>query len=78
MGECCSDKIRQLFVGIDSSGFKATHASQYYSDRVKPRKYIKLSLAAAVLQQIICTIEIRRAHARRDKYSVSYNVDIFV
>jgi hypothetical protein len=28
---------------------KATHASQYYSDTVKLRKYIKLSLAADVL-----------------------------
>ena len=43
-------KIGQLFVGIDSSGFKATYASQYYAERVKMkrrrrRKYIKLSLA---------------------------------
>jgi hypothetical protein len=39
-------KIGQLFVGIDSSGFKATHASQYYTERAKlRRKYIKLSLA---------------------------------
>ena len=61
-------KIGQLFVGIDSSGFKATHASEYYAERVKlRRKYIKLSLAAAdVLQQIICTIKIRRAPARHD------------
>src|SRR5438270_10631343 len=48
-------KIGQLFVGIDSSGFKATHASQYYTERAKltrRRKYIKLSLTAAeVLQQ---------------------------
>ena len=60
-------KIGQLFVGIDSSGFKATHASQYYTERVKlRRKYIKLSLAADVLQQIICTIKIRRAPTRHD------------
>ena len=63
-------KIGQLFVGIDSSGFKATHASQYYAERVKlkrrRRKYIKLSLAADVLQQIICTIKIRRAPVRHD------------
>ena len=60
-------KIGQLFVGIDSSGFKATHASQYYAERVKlRRKYIKLSLAADVLQQIICTIKIRRAPTRHD------------
>jgi hypothetical protein len=60
-------KIGQLLVGIDSSGFKATHASQYYTERVKlRRKYIKLSLAADVLQQIICTIKIRRAPTRHD------------
>ena len=60
-------KIERLFVGIDSSGFKAIHASQYYVERTKlkrRRKYIKLSLAAAadvLLQQIICRIKIRRA-----------------
>jgi hypothetical protein len=60
--------IGQLFVGIDSSGFKATHSSQYYAERAKlrRRKYIKLSLAAEVLQQIICTIKIRRAPTRHD------------
>ena len=31
-------KIGQLFVGIDSSGFKATHASQYYAERVKLKR----------------------------------------
>jgi hypothetical protein len=30
------------------------------------RKYIKLSLAADILQQIICTIKIRRAPTRHD------------
>ena len=62
-------KIGQLFIGIDSSGFKATHASQYYTERAKltrRRKYIKLSLAADVVQQIICTIKIRRAPTRHD------------
>ena len=60
-------KIGQLFVGIDSSGFKTTHASQDYTERVKlRRKYIKLSLAVDVLQQIICTIKIRRAPTRHD------------
>ena len=60
-------KIGQLFVGIDSSGFKATYTSQYYAERIKlRRKYIKLSLAADVLQQIICTIKIRRAPTRHD------------
>ncbi|MGB6529245.1 MAG: hypothetical protein WBF33_14155, partial [Candidatus Nitrosopolaris sp.] len=43
-------KIGQLFVGIDSSGFKATHASQYYTERAKlrRRKYNKLSLAVVL------------------------------
>ncbi|MGB8933779.1 MAG: hypothetical protein WCC17_01575, partial [Candidatus Nitrosopolaris sp.] len=61
-------KIGQLFVGIDSSGFKATHASQYYTERAKlrRRKYIKLSLTADVLQQIICTIKIRCAPTRHN------------
>jgi len=60
--------IGQLFIGIDSSGFKATHASQYYTEgaKLRRRKYIKLSLAAEILQQIICTIKIRRAATRHD------------
>src|SRR5438105_8832868 len=60
--------IRQIYVGVDSSGFKATHASQYYAERVKlRRKYIKLSLGAdLLLKQIICTIKIRRAPTRHD------------
>lgn len=36
---------RHIFVGVDSSGFKMTHASQYYTERVKlRRKYTKLSI----------------------------------
>ena len=60
--------IRQIFVGVDSSGFKATHASQYYTERAEPRrrKYIKVSLGANVLKQIICTVKIRRTPARHD------------
>jgi transposase len=51
----------RLFVGIDASGFKLTNSSQYYTDRAKLRKkYLKLSLAADVVYQIICTIKIRR------------------
>src|SRR5919198_5083793 len=60
-------KIGQLFIGIDSTGFKITHTSQYYSERVRlRRKYIKLYLTADVLQQIICTVKIRRAPTRHD------------
>jgi hypothetical protein len=61
--------IRQIFFGIDSSGFKATHASQYYAERAKLKrrtKYIEVSLGADVLKQIICTVKIRRTPARHD------------
>lgn len=59
--------IRRLFIGIDSTGFKITHASQYYTERIETRrKYAKLSIGADVLQQIICTIKIRRAPTRHD------------
>ena len=56
-----------IFAGIDSTGFKITHASQYYTDRTElRRKYAKLSIGVDVLQQIICTIKIRRAPTRHD------------
>ena len=59
--------IRKIFTGIDSTGFKITHASQYYTERTRTRrKYAKLSIGADVLQQIICTIKIRRAPTRHD------------
>ena len=58
---------KRVFVGIDSTGFKMTHASQYYTDRTGlRRKYAKLSIGADVLQQIICSIKIRRAPTRHD------------
>ena len=58
---------KRVFVGIDSTGFKMTHASQYYTERTGFRnKYAKLSIGADVLQQIICTIKIRRAPTRHD------------
>ena len=58
---------RHIFAGIDSTGFKITHASQYYTERTGfRRKYAKLSIGADVLQQIICTIKIRRAPTRHD------------
>jgi hypothetical protein len=34
--------IRKIFAGIDSTGFKITHASQYYTERTGTRrKYAK-------------------------------------
>ena len=46
---------RHIFAGIDATGFKITHASEYYTNRVKLRKkkYAKLSIGADVLKQII-------------------------
>ncbi|MGH9987392.1 MAG: hypothetical protein ACRD8W_25885 [Nitrososphaeraceae archaeon] len=60
--------VNHIFFGIDSSGFKSTHSSQYYTERAKLRKkWIKLSVGADVLKQINCSIKIRRApHARHD------------
>jgi hypothetical protein len=58
---------RHIFTGIDATGFKITHASEYYSSRAKLRKkYTKLSIGADVLNQIICYIKIRRAPIRHD------------
>ena len=73
--------IRQIFIGVDSSGFKATHASQFLhrKNRTKGRrKYIKVSLGADVLKQIICTVKIRRTPARHDNidFQATYNKGI--
>jgi DDE family transposase len=58
---------KHIFVGIDSTGFKMTHASHYYTERTGlRRRYAKLSIGADVLQQIICSIKIRRAPTRHD------------
>lgn len=59
--------VKRIFFGIDSSGFKSSHSSQYYSERARLRKkWIKLSVGADVLKQIICSIKIRRAPTRHD------------
>jgi IS5 family transposase len=56
--------IRQIFLGIDSSGFKPTNASQYYTYRAKLRKrWVKLSVGGDMLKQVICTTKVRRAPA---------------
>ncbi len=58
---------RHIFAGIDSTGFKVTHASQYYTERAKlRRKYAKLSIGTDILQQIICNTRIMRAPTRHD------------
>jgi hypothetical protein len=45
----------RIFVGIDSTGFKVTHASQYYIDEQDLEENMRnyLSIGADVLQQII-------------------------
>ena len=46
---------KRIFVGIDSTGFKMTHASRSYTERTGlRRKYAKLSIGSNVLEQIIC------------------------
>ena len=59
--------IRHIFAGIDTTGFKITYASEYYTNRAKLRrkKYAKLSIGADVLKQIICKVKVRRAPTTR-------------
>jgi hypothetical protein len=58
---------RHIFTGIDATGFKIIHASEYYTTRAKLRKkYTKLSFGADVLKQIICNFKVRRAPTRHD------------
>ena len=58
---------RHIFTGIDATGFKITHTSEYYSIKTRLRKkYAKLSMGADVLKQIICKVKIRRAPTRHD------------
>ena len=62
---------RHILTGKDSTGFKITHASEYYTSRAKAKlrrrkKYAKLSIGADVLQQIVCSLKIRRAPTRHD------------
>jgi hypothetical protein len=58
---------RHIFTGIDATGFKITHASEYYTIKTRLRKkYAKLSMGADVLKQIICTVKVRRAPTRHD------------
>ena len=56
-----------IFAGIDSTGFKITHASEYYTSRATLRMKIdaKFSIGADVLKRIVCNIKIRRAQATR-------------
>ncbi|NOJ29726.1 MAG: hypothetical protein DA328_06110 [Nitrososphaeraceae archaeon] len=58
---------RHIFAGIDSTGFKIMHASQYYAARSKLRSiYAKLSFGADTLMQIICFINAQLGPTRHD------------
>ena len=58
---------RHIFTGIDATGFKITHAPEYYTNRDNlSKKYAKLSIGADVLKQIIRNIKVRRAPTRHD------------
>ena len=51
---------RHIFTGIDATGFKITHASEYYINiaKLRKKKYAKLSIGAAdVIKQIICKVD---------------------
>lgn len=74
-----------IFLGLDSSGFKPTHASShYYAERAKlRRRWIKLSIGGGggggdMLQQqvIMCTIKIRRAPPARHDNVVDFKPTI--
>ena len=67
---------RHIYAGIDSTEFKITHASDYYTSRAKLRrkKYAKLSIGADVLKQIVCSIKIRRAPTRHDNIDFAPSV----
>jgi hypothetical protein len=55
-----------IFTGIDATGFKITHISEYYTSRAKLRKkYAKRSIGADVFNQI-CKVKIRRTPAKHD------------
>ncbi len=61
--------VRHIFFGMDSSGFKPTNASHYYSERAKLQKknWIKLSVGGDDMsQQLTCIIKVRRATVRHD------------
>ena len=53
-------KVRSVLVGIDGTGFGHGQSSYYYTKRAKlRRKFVKVSIAADMNQQIICAIKIR-------------------
>jgi len=59
-----------FFAGINATVFKITYTSEYYTNRTKLRrkKHAKLSIGAAVLEQIIiCNVKVSRARTGHDR-----------
>jgi hypothetical protein len=53
--------ISHISTGIDATGFKITHALEYYNIKTRlQKKYAKLSFGADVLKQIMCKVKISR------------------
>ncbi len=58
---------RHIFAGMDSTRFKITSVSQYYTTRSKLRsKYAKLSIGDDILAKIICSVKVRYGPIRQD------------
>jgi len=53
-------RIKNVFAGIDATGFGHGQSSYCYTKRAKlRRKFVKLSICADMKKQIICTVKIR-------------------
>jgi len=53
-------KVQLVLVGIDGTGFGHGQSSYYYTKPAKlRRKFVKISIAADMNQQIVCAIKIR-------------------
>lgn len=67
--------VKQVFLGTDSTGFKPTNASQYYTytAKLRKKKYVKLSIGADMLKQIKSVqSKIRRAPTRHDNNNIDF------
>ena len=67
--------IRKIFTGIDSSGFRSTHSSQYYAEITRLRKkWIKLSIGADLISTEAdnMSIKIRRAPTKHDNIDFKF------
>ena len=53
-------KTKNVFAGIDATGFGHGQSSYYYTKRIKlRRKFVKLSAISDMKQQLVCAIKIR-------------------